>query len=131
MFQIVQNSLKCFLPVHSKFGPEELDQWVLEKILSLQRTVLYEYAHEVVLNVLEVRRELCPKLFLYLPLRYHCRALNERKYGESWSRAVSELLGQAQRLTIFRRSLLDGLSKDLAVHKLLAYRILDELSEAP
>ena len=72
MFQLVQNVLERHFSMHSKFGPEELDQWVLEKFLTLHRTVLYEYAHEVVLNVLEVRRELCLKLILDLPLRYHC-----------------------------------------------------------
>ena len=72
MFQLVQNILECLFSVNSKFGPEELNQWVLEKFLTLHRTVLDEYAHEVVLNVLEVRRELCLKLFLDLPLRYHC-----------------------------------------------------------
>lgn len=72
MFQLVQNVLERLFSMHSKFGPEELNQWVLEKILTLHRTVFYEYAHEVVLNVFEVRRKLCLKLFLYLPLRYHC-----------------------------------------------------------
>ena len=131
VFQLVQNALKCFSPMHSKLGPEELDQWVLEKFLSLHRTVLHEYADEVVLNVLEMRCKLCLKLFLYLSFRYHSGALNEGKDGKPWSRAVSELLGQAQRSTVLRRSLLDRLSKYLAVHELLAYRVLDELSEAP
>ena len=69
--------------MHSKLGPEKLNQWVLEKLVPLHRTVLHKDADEIVLDVLEVRRKHRLKLFLYLPLRYDRRAFNERKYGES------------------------------------------------
>ena len=65
-----------------KLAPEELNQWIQEKFMSLHRTVLHKDADEIVLNVLEVSRKLGLKLLLNLPLRYDRGTFYERKNGE-------------------------------------------------